>query len=171
MRRAGATLLELLVALALSGLVLGVLVEASAALSRSIATTQTASAALAARGVGLQQLSVRLQAVSSRDTLPPPFGGTSDDAWFASRCRNADGGTSECVVELRLLSLRDSRLLEMRGGAEGFAAIGQFDQSAELRYYDSGLGEWKTEWIGASRAPRMLALVSPRDTLYFGTSR
>lgn len=167
----GATLLELIVALALTGLVLTVLAESSAVLLAAIDRTDRAAAGIAERHGGLLRLGEALQRVTRADTLPPPLGGSSTELWAHTRCRRADGATAPCVVELRLRDVRGQRLAELRFGKRGFEPVGFLPGDSELRYYDANRMTWSTEWVGVSRAPRAVAIVTRADTIVLGTGQ
>lgn len=172
-KRTGMTLLEVLVALALSGLLFSSIVSVVTAFAvhetavRAVGSNEAAEAAARA-GVSRLILELRVGADTSDRFL-----GATHRAAFDSRCRSGGGWKGACRIELRVLRTADATRLEVRQAAQRWRAIVSVSGAAEMRYLRiaGGAREWVGDWGRSLGAPRAIALVTASDTLVLGARR
>ncbi|HEX2781020.1 MAG TPA: prepilin-type N-terminal cleavage/methylation domain-containing protein [Gemmatimonadaceae bacterium] len=165
-RRVGFTLLEVVVALLVSGVVvLGarLLLERIGDGAQRIVATASASDERANGIRLLRDLTLRLDPGTTDAT---PFSGDSAVTRFGTWCEVPRGWIERCVVliAVRRGEARDTISVATSTGL-AFAA---FDGPAplELRYLRSARdgGEWFRTWGSGVTAPLAIGIVSPRDT-------
>jgi prepilin-type N-terminal cleavage/methylation domain-containing protein len=166
-RRAGFTLVEVLVALALAGVVLlgaRTLLEHLADETHGV-TQRAASADAIANGERLlRTLAGRLEVGTAESG---PFSGTSEAAHFTSWCEVPQGWLERCDVTIALEQLAGEFALVARLDDAPPLVLRRGFASGALRYLNSAAqgGQWFRSWGTGITAPLALGVILDRDTL------
>jgi prepilin-type N-terminal cleavage/methylation domain-containing protein len=169
-RRSGFTLIELILALSLTGLVvlgaaslLGAVVDAEAGIG-SDARTHDHEAAMS---ILLANLIGRAEPKSG---VIVAFDGEPDRLAFASWCERAGGWVERCDVDLRVVPTAD-RGSEIVARMDGRAPIRlkQFAGRANFAFRDVGPRSvaWLADWRDGLRGPDAVGLIAGGDTTVF----
>lgn len=165
--RDGFTLIEVLVALVIGGLVLAgmrAIFEALADSSR-VAQSKTVTLDQRANGVALlYRLTERLDAATPGAT---PFFGTPGITEFSSWCEVPHGWLEPCRVVLTFDTLRAEPALVARLGDSTRIALVRGFTHGTFRYLESAEngGIWQRVWGRGTSAPVALGVIIDRDTL------
>jgi len=168
LRNRGFTLIELVVALTVAALVVGV--------------AHSLIVALGDGAAGLTEAAVNADSESNRErflkgvvkrlnagSLEATFDGTPDRARFKSWCNTPNGWLESCEVELTMAMVRSrSRFevkVELQGQSQEFLLASDFEAGV-LRYLsDARLGgRWMTVWGESVTAPLAIGVVIDGDT-------
>ena len=166
-RREGFTLLEILVALMIGGMVLVGAHRILDALSDSARAAQSRALAMDRRANGedlLWRLAARL------DVATPgakPFFGTARIAEFSSWCDVPRGWLQLCTVVLAIDTAAAKPALIARFDDSTRVILVRGFERAEFRYLESAEngGTWERVWGRGLTAPLAIAVVVDRDTL------
>jgi hypothetical protein len=166
-RRRGATLIELLAALGLAGVVLGGALALLTTLRAYDARVAQRVVSEESAGVGHGRLRNVLQMMEGTESGRRPFSGDRAGARFDSRCRVAGGWLSRCGVDLQLVSDGDSTLVELRDEREPWTVVMTRRGHASLLYLERGpdVDRWREEWRSPVSRPVAVAIVAESDTL------
>ena len=163
--RRGVTLVELLVAIAVSGLVLG----AAGAASRSVvdASARVQNEMRATEDARLRDDLLReLLWMHVGPTAVGPLIGASHELHFESRCPVLGSGTWPCSVVLRISALGKVSL-----GWTGAMPIqiGSRGTAQRLVYLDyiNRAPAWQDAWSVSTRSPLAVGIVAGRDTAVY----
>lgn len=163
--RKGVTLVELLVALAVSGTVL----SAAGAAARSVvdASVRVESEMLATEDGRLADDLLReLLWMHVGPNVARPLTGSARELQFESRCPVLGSGTRRCSVSLRVSALGEVTLgwtdaapvrLRGRGGAQRLLFLDRVD----------GAYDWQSQWEVPTRLPLAIGIAAERDTAVF----
>ena len=163
--RGGFTLLEVMVALAISGLLLlgarALLVQVGAAAGQI-----AGSAAEVDREANAERL---LRSLVGRVEQPRPeseFVGTPQGVRFATWCDVPAGWLERCSVSLGILQAGEGRVLALQAeGGEVVALRRGFAAGHLLYLHDAGSGGmWRREWSSSVSAPVAIGVVMDGDT-------
>jgi len=173
--RRGVTLLELIIALAISGLamlggvmLLGQLTDSDARIAREHSADATAGNA--------DRLLRRLliDAVATSDSAER-FRGAERTADYLTRCDTPSGWSEPCRATLMLDSLRDSSAIIIETDRGDHYEVRRIAGAATFRYLDLLARDsvWVRRWGASITLPGAIALVSAVDTTVFplGSSR
>jgi prepilin-type N-terminal cleavage/methylation domain-containing protein len=169
--RTGFTLLELVAALALTGLVLAGVWRLIGELGdhRDRSALARARAFAAANGVGLLR-DVISQVEGVTEDSAAQFVGLADSAAFESWCAVPGGWAERCRATLRLIRKGDSAfaMLTLRD-APAMLAWGLEAKRATLLYGEvmAGTLVWQKSWGRTVRPPAALAMTTASDTVVF----
>ena len=166
-RPRGFTLVEVMVALVVSGMVLlGVraLFENLSAAQRRIVTREVRANA-AANGMRLLRALVGRLDVGNPQSVP--FTGTPDSSRFSSWCEVPGGWLERCTVMLAFDTSGSLHTLVARfDGASRLVLVRGF-RTGTIRYLSdpAGGGHWLSEWGTGITAPLAIGVILDRDTL------
>lgn len=164
--RSGFTLIELIVVIAMLGLILLGIRSMLHAMMDSEDRLSTRARDAERAGVGERQLRDVLGRVTMVSTGDANFSGDADEMRFRTWCESAYGWLERCEL-----------LLTRRRTARGSAIVASVDGTTlgswltapdlELRYLDGALeaGRWLPGWGRAVDLPRAVGFVRPGDTL------
>lgn len=167
-RPAGFTLLEMVIALALGGVVLlGVRLISTQLADTARRLDEVAAASdRTANGERLLRALVGRMEIGTSDEAT--FGGDEREARFTSWCEVPAGWLERCQVALTVLPTGDARLAASMatGRVEDAAVLVRGFGAAELRYLsDAGAGgTWFRSWGRGITAPLAIGIVLHRDT-------
>jgi hypothetical protein len=169
---AGTTLLELMLALALAGLLLlGLLLLVDQASGAGIVLARNAARVDAeANGDRLLRALVA-RAQSSADSLRM-FVGEPDRAAFDTWCDRPAGWLERCRVTLMLMSHEDRTVVVAMISTGETHPVRTMRGRGVLRYFGRGVDDevgWLTAWGRSIRLPAALGMVTERDTVVLRT--
>lgn len=165
--RAGFTLLEVVVALALSGLVLlgarmmlGTVADGSARIA--------AEAAAAGRDANAERtlrdllLRVEVDPSASRGVA-----GDERGVRFSTWCEVPAGWLERCTALLGVIRAGDGQVLALETDGGRVLPIRRGFDRATLRYLEraGGMGAWSTRWTSSTAVPEAVMVVVDADTL------
>lgn len=165
--RRGVTVIELMVALSLAGIVLltahgllGVLGDSRTMIARDALAQDDA-------GTGFRRLRDALLMRQVPEAATRPFFGDATGAEFDSRCQRAGGWLEPCRVEIQLKAHAESTVVELREDAGPWSAAARFDSSWHLAYQERRTDgrSWRARWGTSIARPSAVALVHGPDTL------
>lgn len=171
-RRSGFTLLEVMVALMLSGIVVvGV---------RNIFATTSDSATIIARRAetldrtanGIRFLRHVIENIESTGEAATDFGGDSAGVTFTTWCTTPDGWLDRCRASLVLDNADgDSRQVVVRLSTGETLATMTTSARAQLRYLtDPAVGDfWTDRWPAGVFLPRAIGIMTDDDTVVLRT--
>ena len=167
--RGGFTLVELLVAVAASGLVLLAARQVLGGLEDDVRRLErhVAEADATANGErALRALVGRLDLSEAGTDPMRGFGGDSIAVAFSSWCERPAGWLERCAVTLRLVSDSGQVGLQAQLSTGETLVLWRANSEAAVRYLDSPAqgGRWLHVWGRGTRAPLALGLVTARDT-------
>lgn len=172
--RFGTTLIELMAALALAGLVLvGSTAMFSTLRELDVRMAQRVTAREASR-VGSRRLRDAVLMQTRPGTRSRGLTGDATGARFDSRCIVAGGWLEQCAVDIQLVVREESTLVELRDGSGPWNVVLALGGIAQVRYLERGPSEdrWLSDWRSRVSQPIAVALVAGTDTMVFlGGSR
>ena len=166
-RRDGFTLIEILVAFMIGGLVLASAQQILSALSASAAVTEINGLA-ADRGVNGEDMLYRL--TGRLDVATPgatPFFGADRIAEFSSWCEVPRGWLETCTVVLAVDTVRGQPAVTARFDDSTRVVLIQGFARGAFRYLESADdgGVWQRVWGRGLGAPLAIGVILDRDTL------
>jgi prepilin-type N-terminal cleavage/methylation domain-containing protein len=166
-RRPAFTLVEIVVALALSGLVLtgvGAVVSAAQDVRTRVARSVVEHEREFVEVAWLEATLARVDRAGGLNL----FHGSEHFAQFPTTCARAGGWTAPCRATLRLLP-DTSGTLRLTADVDGETRLDRRGMARGVRfaYHNSGAdgGTWMPAWAAGSVAPSAMALVRGGDTL------
>ncbi len=167
--RRGTTLIELLAALALLGLLFLGMRALLTQLSDSGDRTRRAAVVADARGNGARTLRTLLRRAVAESDSTRQFAGNDSIALFDSGCDVSAGWTEDCRVGLAVVPRGDSSAVVAYLAAAVPETLLVTATPAAFRYLDPTPSDYA--WLGGWRAritmPAAFALVTPFDTIMF----
>lgn len=167
--RRGMTLVELIIALSLTGLTLAVAVGISQAALTVDERLANNVVRYEERIAGEQLLAQLLTQTVAATNEPLLFSGTPDIVRFSSRCPSASGSTTSCEVRLRLVNEdHHSQLRAQWNGNQG-ATLVTLGSGARFRFLaaDEDGERWHPSWGRNAAAPRALGVMAAADTFIY----
>lgn len=161
--RAGVMVVELLVALAISGVVVAGSVMALRTIVQSEQTLDRAHAAIANRRNNLRSV----QTLASLAFAGSKEKGTDSTFAFKSFCDLPEGWRSACDIRiLRITTGSAPTSLLMTSSTNDSIRIGT--NATVLRYLANAAngGTWRNEWYDTDRLPLGIAFIDASDTLF-----
>lgn len=165
--RAGFTLVELLLSLALSGVVL--LVARAVLSTLQDGEARISAAAFAADAFANSDRLLRDLLANAASTSVGPFVGSATAVSFTSQCPIAGGWTAPCRVRLTLATGRPTGNLQLSIDNQQPLDL-VFDARATSLIYqerDERAATWSSAWDKQLFAPNALGMLSRHDTLFF----
>lgn len=166
-RRAGLSLLETLIALAVSGIVLlgaRVMVDGLADNTRRLHASTVAWDDEANRELALRLVADRAEVATDS---PARFVGSAQEARFRSWCEAGGGWLERCDVTLHFVR-RDARAdLVMDCSQQGVITLRTGVRVGRLLYLSSAAdgGAWQHDWLVDITAPLAIGVVADGDTM------
>jgi prepilin-type N-terminal cleavage/methylation domain-containing protein len=173
-RRCGMTLVEVMAALALAGVLLAGAQALLAALGETDARTSQRAAVIATRGEGLRALQEALAMMRAEGDVASRFFADESGATFATLCRVAGGWLEPCAVALQLLSAEDSSVVLLTVGQGSAVQVLRLEGRARLAYLERNWEEdrWLPIWHSGRAVPIAVRVWSDRDSVvFFGGAR
>lgn len=166
-RRRGTTLVELMAALALSGIVLLGAHGLLSALTVTRAALAQRASVLEEIGVGFRHLREALMMSEAVESGAAPFFGDATGAAFSSRCRSGGGWYERCRVELQLTPYGAFTRLQMRERSGGWTEVLRREGSAHMLYraMESDTAVWRDRWGTSIARPNAIGLAVGMDTI------
>ncbi len=168
-RRSGTTLIEVVIALALTGIVLTMSSGLAAAVLQTSERLDFAAAQHESASLDELSLSRMIRNGVSPTGDQSRFEGEGTVTRFDSACPSAIGGTLPCRVTLTLVP-------EDAGGR----VVASWGESSRIKTivvqprarfvflaYEEGVATWHASWGASLRAPRAIAVLSGVDTTLF----
>ena len=155
----GATVVELMVSLAIGGLVLALVVSCFDAVGVTVGALRAGMLGDDRTAAATRWLSAALQS-----TRPPtesePFIGTPDSLTFSARTRRADGA---CQSE-RIVLHRRGKVVKAERSVEGAVVLADTNEWTRLGYFAAGGARpsWVDTWRSATTAPLAVRLCRRR---------
>lgn len=163
---AGFTLIEVLVALVLSGLVAVGVHDVFATMSRAASQTSAASRALDTDATKARLLRGLVADMETTGSLDTEFGGDSVRAEFTSWCLTSHGWGERCRVVFALEEVNRVTTLRVHFGEDSVSLQTVSSESRLLYLTDlSAGGGWSPRWNRGPLLPRAIGLLSPHDTV------
>jgi len=167
--RRGTTLVELLAAIAIAGLVLlsailllnGVVDTSNRMLSDADSSTSTATTSAELRDV--------LSAALATFDTTQRFDATPQAMSFSTRCPSSEGWLVAC----RAILMLDGPVLRARFGTGSWRTIAHYPPTATLRFHSTSHPAWVSSWSSSATLPDAVGVVRSDDTLIYavGPSR
>jgi prepilin-type N-terminal cleavage/methylation domain-containing protein len=168
-RRPGVTLLELLIALSISGLAIlgGVLLLDQ--LNDSAARIVAERVADAGAGNGDRLLRRLLADARSSTDSAQRFVGDEHNAAYLTRCDVPSGWSESCRARLMIDSVRDSSVVVAETSNADHFVVRRIAGAATLRYLDLTARDsaWVRRWAASISLPSAIAVVAGNDTTVF----
>ena len=164
--RGGLTMFELVIALALAGIVLAGGALLLEQLGDSNARVFSAAAREAAANNGARMLDRLLADAGTADDSSERFAGAPRTASYTTLCDTPSGWRERCRVELMIDSLPDSSAV-MAQFAGGYAVmLWRIAGAAAFRYVDLDARDtaWLVRWSPSVALPHAIAIVGGADT-------
>jgi hypothetical protein len=166
--RAGVTLVELMLALSLAGLLLlGVLLLVDQASDAGTALTRSASR-MDAEANGDRLLRTLVARAQSRPDSMHLFEGAPDRTSFDSWCDRAAGWPERCRVTLMLVEQQERTVVTGTLSSGETFPLRYVRGRAVIRYFGRGASgdlEWLTTWGRSIRLPVAMGIVTSGDTI------
>lgn len=161
--RRGMTLIELIAAIAIAGLVMLGAVLLLDGVNTNVKRIEDDAELVTASGTTLGLLHQLLNdAASSVDTAERFVG---DERGFAcwTRCARAEGWMAPCRM---VMTVTDSALhVSFASGEE--RTLQRYGRGARLRYFDADRDAWRTAWDATATIPAAVAVIAGDDTLVY----
>jgi prepilin-type N-terminal cleavage/methylation domain-containing protein len=161
--RRGFTLLELVAALALTGLALVGTQQLLVQLADGRDRLHAQSAMQTLEINGGRFLSQLVGNADGSDTTRR-FSGSASETSFASWCPGAGGWLEKCPVVLRIEKAADSSIVLASDGRVAALRLTALDGVATFAYFEPGRG-WLRAWPRGLTQPAAIGIVSAGDTL------
>jgi prepilin-type N-terminal cleavage/methylation domain-containing protein len=165
-RRQGATLIELMVALAASGVALAGGAALVSAAHTSLEQARRTAAAIDRRA-NAQRLLRRTVADMLAGDGADRFSGNMRETRFTSWCDVAAGWREPCSMSLRIEPTGAGPVLTLLAGSDGPVVLMSADSVLELRYLTKVIdgGNWIERWDPSVSLPFGVGLLVDGDTL------
>jgi len=171
--RSGMTLVELLAAIAVAGLVLLGAVLLLDGVEDSARRARQEAERLASGAHGSGELRELLDATFASFDTTERFEGGERAMVFSTRCPTPDGWSTPCRATLALDDAHDTTWLRVRLGDTNWRKLRRYSGDALLRYFDADREEWRSRWLSSAFVPSAIGVVVSEDTLVYavGPSR
>ena len=165
--RTGFTLVELLLSLALSGVVL--LVARAVLSTLEDGEARIARAAAEADAVANADRLLRDLLANTARTSVDPFVGATTAVSFSSRCPTSGGWSAPCRVRLALAATGPTRLLRLQIDDQPPLDLAIDSPVSALIYQERDVhtASWSVVWDRQLFAPNALGMLRGSDTLFF----
>jgi hypothetical protein len=165
-KRTGFTIIELIAALGLSGLVLGGAALLLDQLSDQAQRISATALATTRHGTSARTLHALLLDAQPGTDSTTSFVGDARSTAFSTRCQRATGWGEHCRATLSVDLRPDTSVLMAELSTGERLVLGQWPGAAALRYLKAaGDSAWSEQWTSRIRLPAALGVVTAADTI------
>jgi prepilin-type N-terminal cleavage/methylation domain-containing protein len=165
--RRGMTLVELIAAIAIAGLVLLGALLLLDSVSDSVRRIENDAAAVTADGTTFGLLHQLLNDATATFDTTKRFEG--DDHGFTcwTRCREPQGWTAACRVDIAIVDSGPGSVFRASFANSNERTLQRYGRTARLRYFDADRQVWRSAWSGSATIPVALEVVAGNDTTIY----
>jgi hypothetical protein len=161
------TLIELIAAIAVTGLVLLgalLLLDGVTAGARRMAEDAASVTAIGTTAGLLHQL---LEDASPSGDSAERFAGDEQGFVCWTRCAKVEGWIARCRVSWTLVDSERGSVLRSTVANERDPTLARYGSGARLRYFDADHEAWTTAWNASATIPAAVGVVSTTDTVVY----
>jgi prepilin-type N-terminal cleavage/methylation domain-containing protein len=165
--RCGMTLVELMAAIAIAGLVLLGALLLLGGVTDSVHRIEDDATSVTAAGTTTRRLHQLLNDATATDDTTKRFEGDQLGFAFWSRCAQAQGWMASCAVTVELVDTARGTAFHVSFANGQAQTLRRYDRPARLRYFDADHEAWRTAWNASATIPAALEVVVGTDTMIY----